>query len=133
MTCNKSIFNSRKGLSLIHTMICAFFVTLFTIVLAYYLSYIKPGTIVSVTSLISADYNMESAIISQMQKYKDDPKKEPKSFNKEIMLAINMSVECKKISDKEYLFEAKVDGRNIHREIKVKGNTTIPDKLIFLE
>ena len=133
MICNKSIYNSRKGFSLISTMICAFFVTLFTIALAYYLSYIKPGAIVSVTSLISADYNMESAIISQMQKFKDDPKKEPKSFSKEIMLGINMSVECKKISDKEYLFEAKVDGRNIHREIKVKGNTTIPDKLIFLE
>ena len=126
MICN------RKGFSLINMMIMACLITLFTSFLAYYLSSIKPSGMVSVTSLISADYQMESAIIMQMQRFRENPKNEPKSFDKEIMLGINMSVECKK-QNNDYLFDAVVKGRDILRRIKVKGCPTIPDKLIFLE
>lgn len=114
-------------------MLLAAFITLFTASLAYYLSSVKPGNMVSVTTLISADYQMESAIIMQMQRYKEKNSNEPKSFEKEIMLGINMKVNCSKMDNGEYLFEADVNGRNIHRQIKVKGCSDIPDKLIFLE
>ena len=104
MICNK--FNSRKGFSLVHMMLFAAFITLFTSFLAYYLSSIKPSNMVSVTTLISADYQMESAIIMQMQRYKEKASNEPKSFEKEIMLGINMKVKCSKQANGEYLFEA---------------------------
>ena len=127
MICN------RKGFSLIYMMLLAGFITFFTAFLAYYLSSIKPSNMVSVTTLISADYQMESAIIMQMQRYKEKSSNEPKSFEKEIMLGIKMKVVCSKQANGEYLFEADVNGRNIHRQIKVKGCVDIPDKLIFLE
>ena len=127
MICN------RKGFSLIYMMLFAGFITFFTAFLAYYLSSIKPSNMVSVTTLISADYQMESAIIMQMQRYKEKSSNEPKSFEKEIMLGIKMKVVCSKQAEGEYLFEADVSGRNIHRQIKVKGCVDIPDKLIFLE
>ncbi len=127
MICN------RKGFSLIYMMLFASLVTLFTAFTAYYLSLIKPSDMVSVTTLISADYQMESAIIMQMQRYKEKSSNEPKSFEKEIMLGIKMKVNCSKEADGEYLFEADVSGKNIHRQIKVKGCSDIPDKLIFLE
>ncbi len=114
-------------------MLFASLVTLFTAFTAYYLSLIKPSDMVSVTTLISADYQMESAIIMQMQRYKEKSSNEPKSFEKEIMLGIKMKVNCSKEADGEYLFEADVSGKNIHRQIKVKGCSDIPDKLIFLE
>ena len=126
MICN------RKGFSLIYMMLLAGLVTLFTAFTAYYLSLIKPSNMVSVTTLISADYQMESAIIMQMQRYKEKSSNEPKSFEKQIMLGIKMKVNCSKVADGEYLFEADVNGRNIHRQINVKGCTDIPDKLIFL-
>ena len=123
----------KKGVSLIYMMLLSGFFSLFIGVLAYYLSSIKPSGMVSVTTLISADYQMESAIIMQMQKYRENPANEPKSFEKEIMLGINMTVNCTKLSSGEFLFEAVVDGRNVHRQIKVKGCRDIPDKLIFME
>ena len=132
MICD-NFFLPRKGASCVSLMILACFITVFISFLAYYLSLIKPSGMVSVTTLISADYQMESAIIMQMQKYRENKSNEPKSFEKEIMLGINMVVKCIKQPNNEYLFEAVVNGRNIHRQIKVKGCSEIPDKLIFLE
>lgn len=114
-------------------MILAFSVTFISIGLALYLNSLKPNPVVPVTTLISADYQMESAIIFQMQKYKNNPEKEPKSFEKEILPGIHMSVQCSKTKNDQWLFDATVEGRGIKRHIKVIGHPQIPDKLIFLE
>lgn len=136
MICNNlQPANSRgkRGISFVYTLILATFVTIISILLAILLNNFKPNPIIPATTLISADYQMESAIIRQMQKYRNNHKNEPKGFSGDIMPGITMVVDCSKINENEWLFEAKVSGRGISRSIKVKSNEDIPDKLIFLE
>ncbi len=132
MICNNSLC-SKKGLSIIGIMLLSFVVSLTSIGLALFLNSLKPNPMVPVTTLISADYQMESAIVMQMQKFKNNPENEPKSFEKDILPGIHMTVNCSKTENNQWLFDASVTGRGINRHIKVLGHAQIPDKLIFLE
>lgn len=132
MICNNSL-GHKKGISIIGIMLLSFVVTLVSIGLALYLNSLKPNPMVPVTTLISADYQMESAIVLQMQKFKNNPDNEPKSFEKDILPGIHMIVNCSKTENNQWLFEASVTGQGINRHIKVLGHSQIPDKLIFVE
>lgn len=127
------ICSNRKGASLIFSMLLSMIMTSLFIVWAFYLNSIKPNPIVPIMTLLSADYQMESAVILQMQKYKNNPANEPKSFEKNIMPGVKMTVNCSKNGNNEWLFDAKVEGRGIYRTLTVIGNTQIPDKLLFVK
>ena len=130
MICNKPL-NNRKGLALLTTMFSAVVFTGVIIGLAFYLNNVKPNPVIPVTTLISADYQMESAIIIEMQKVKKNSEYKPQAFEKDILPGIKMKVDCSQTSSNEWLFDATVNGRGIERHLKVLGNKQIPDKLLF--
>ena len=130
---NNSFFKSRKGNAFVFILILAIIVAVFSVYMSYYLSNMKPPKPESITTLISSDYQMESAVIMQMQKYKTNKQNEPKSIDKEFLPGINLSVKCSKNQKDEFVFETTVSGNNYVRKLKIKADKDIPDKLEFLE
>ena len=127
-----SVFLGKKGSALSVVLLFVVLVNLFSIGLAFYLARLKPDPIIPINTIVSADYQMESVIIMQMQKYRNSGEK-PKSFEKDILPGIHMKVDCSEIEKDQWLFQASLNGRGIEKKIKVKSSPEIPDKLIFLE
>ncbi len=125
----------KREFSFVALVFLACLVALITISLAFYLDSSKPGKVISVSTLIESDYQMESAIIMQTQKYKQNPNNaELKVYKKEIMPNIFMIVNCTENQNDGYVFEATVTGNQyFYRKIKAKSSKEISDKLIFLE
>ncbi len=125
----------KKEFSFVALVFLACLVTLITISLAFYLDSSKPGKVISVSTLIESDYQMESAIIMQTQKYKQkSSQSDLKVYKKEIMPNIFMIVNCTEVQNDGYIFEATVTGSQyFYRKIKVKSSKDIADKFIFLE
>ena len=130
---NNKRINSKKGNVFVFVLISAIFVSLLTIGLSYYFATMKYPKSEEIGTIISLDYQMESAVVMQMQKYKSNNKHEPKSFEKEIMPGVDLSVKCTKLPKDEFVFETTVTGSNIYRKLKIKADKEIPDKLEFLE
>ncbi len=126
------ISNNKKGFSSFNAIILSCIFSIITFFMAYYFETIKPVTDISITSLISIDYILESSIIMQMQQYKNNIADNPKSFTKEIMPNIYMTVNYTNNQSSDYIFEVSVRGKNFYKQIKVKGDNNHPDKLIYL-
>ncbi len=133
MTTNNYCFKSKKGNAFIGILIAALVITLFTVYVSYYFSNMKYRKSESLAVLISSDYQMESAVIMQMQKYKNNNIYEPRSLKKELIPGIDLFVKCEKMQNGDYVFETTVTGTNINRKLKIKADKEIPDKLEFLE
>lgn len=127
-----SFFYSRRGNTFVFVLIFAILVAVFSVFMSYYLSNLKYSKEESISTLIASDYQMESAIIMLMQKYKTN-NNEPKSLEKELIPGINLSLKCNKLQNNEFEFETTVTGTNFNRKFRIKADKEIPDKLEFLE
>ena len=124
--------NNRKGSVYFSILVGACLVSGFTIISAFYLSHIKPTKIANSLFLISTDYQTESYVTLQLSKYKNN-EKSIDSYEKEIISGIYMNSKSCKINSDEYLFEISCVGKGIDRKIKVKGSSSNPNKLIYLD
>ena len=127
---------NREELSFIYIVIFACMVTLLTIILAFCLGNLKPINRVSVATLIESDYQMESAVLMQMQSFKQSRvSNKQDSLKKEIMPNIFMTVDCNQIKEDEFVFNTSitVNGQNFYRRLKIKSRKSNPESLEFLE
>lgn len=106
--------------------------TLSIILIAWFLGSMKSSPLVPATTLISADYQMESAMIMQMQQLSGNPQRRPKPLDKEILPGIMLHLESTENADKSWLFKASVAGHGISRSMQAIAHSSNPDKITFI-
>ncbi|MDD3145783.1 MAG: hypothetical protein PHD82_00655 [Candidatus Riflebacteria bacterium] len=105
--------------------------TLTIIVIAWFLSSMESSPLIPATTLIAADYQMESAIIMQMQQLSSNSQRQPQPMNKEIMPGIIMRLDSTESDDKTWVFKASVTGQGINRKMQARAHSSNPDKIMF--
>ena len=116
-----------------HGLISYIGISIFTIFAACYFSNKKHQKSISLSNLITVDYQLESAVIMQLQKLKNNTDSNPKNLEREIMPGILMKVNCKQDQTKDkYLFDSTISGVYVNKRILIKGCKDTPDKLTFL-
>lgn len=113
-------------------LLLASILTLAVISIAFFLGSMKSSPLIPATTLIAADYQMESAIIMQMQQLHNNPVSKPQRLEKEIMPGIIMLLECSEQPDKTWLFKAGVNGQGISRTMQAIATSDNPEKIIFI-
>lgn len=106
--------------------------TLSIISIAWFLGSMKSSPLIPATTLIAADYQMESAIIMQMQQLHNNQNIRPQPVQKEIMPGIIMNIECSEQPDKTWKFVASVAGQGISRNLQAIAGSNNPDKILFI-
>ena len=125
---------NKKDYSIVYILLFASCVSIFTILVAYYFSNKKHQKSISLSNLITIDYQVESAVIMQLQKLKNNTDNKPKNLEREIMPGIFMKISCEQDQTKDnYLFDSTISGIYVNKRIQIKGCKNTPDKLTFLE
>ncbi len=106
--------------------------TISIIIIAWFLGSMKSSPLVPATTLIAADYQMESAIIMQMQHLGSNPDHKPQAIKKEILPGIFMQLEVTPSDEKNWLFKANVSGQGISRSMQAIANSDNPDRILFI-
>lgn len=123
---------SKKGITIVYSLVIPLVVAITTIYLAYGIGKDEKKAAVPFSTLVFADYQMESAVIQQLEKLRNEPKGTLPIYQKEIFPGVKLTVKGEKIGD-NWLFDVKTCGGKINRSIKVKGNPSSPDKITFLD
>jgi hypothetical protein len=113
-------------------LVLSVILTLSIISIAWVLGSMKSSPLIPATTLIAADYQMESAIIMQMQLLKQSADRIPQSMKKEIMPGIMMNLEVNRQTEKTWQFKASVTGMGIDRSMQAVADSSNPDKIIFV-
>ncbi len=106
--------------------------TFLIILIAWFLGSMESSPLIPATTLIAADYQMESAIIMQMQQLSSNPQRRPQPMTKEILPGIIMKLESSENSDKSWVFKASVNGQGISRSMQATAHSSNPDKIMFI-
>lgn len=123
------IFNDSSAT---RNLVLASILTLAIISIAFFLGQMKSSPLIPATTLIAADYQMESAIIMKMQQLHNNPASKPQPLEKEILPGIVMQLECSEQADKTWRFKASVKGQGIERNMQAIANSDNPEKIIFV-
>ncbi len=113
-------------------LVLSVILTLSIISIAWALGSMKSSPLIPATTLLSADYQMESAIIMQMQQLRQSGARQPQSMHKEIMPGITMHLEVTRQTEKNWLFKAEVKGMGIDRSMQAVADSNNPDKIVFI-
>ncbi|MDN5279113.1 MAG: hypothetical protein PWR01_3078 [Clostridiales bacterium] len=124
--------NSRSGT--IAYLIMALLLTLFTISTAVLLNSMHKAGVAPTAALLKADYQIESAIVMQMQKIKNEGSENFRkiNFSKEISPGFFLFLAAEQLSPKAWEFNVKVDGPGFSRNIKARASLQNPDRIIHL-
>lgn len=125
---------NKKDYSIVFVLLFACCVSIFTIFVACYFSNRKLQKSISLSNLITVDYQIESAAIMQLQKLKNNTDSKPKNLEREIMPGIFMKISCEQDQTKDnYVFDSTISGIYVNKRIQIKGCKDTPDKLTFLD
>ncbi|HNX75055.1 MAG TPA: hypothetical protein PLM07_07680 [Candidatus Rifleibacterium sp.] len=106
--------------------------TLSIILIAWFLGSMKSSPLIPATTLIIADYQMESAIIMQMQQLNSNPNQKPKPLKKEILPGIFLELQSSPKDEKSWIFKASVNGLGISRSMQAVADSDNPDRILFI-
>lgn len=112
-------------------LILAAFMTLSIVIIAIFLNTISISTLVPAIAVINTDYQIESAMIMQMQKSHNNPLETLRTLDKEIMPGVLMHLESTTTDGRIWQFKATVTGHGLDRSITAKAFINRPDQLIF--
>lgn len=108
--------------------------TLLIISTAFLLNSMHRSLSMPVAAQLKADYQMESAIVMQMQKIRNDSKGNYKKINlsKEISPGYLMNLASEQISEEIWKFDITVQGPGFTRYLKAQVSKKYPDRIIYL-
>lgn len=108
------------------------FMTVSVIVVAVVLNSMTTSTIVPAIAVINTDYQVDSAMIMQMQKSHNTPLDQLRVLDKEIMPGVFLHLESSTADGQSWSFKATVKGHGLERNIAAMAIINRPDHLIFL-
>lgn len=111
----------------------AVLLTLLIISTAYLLNSMHRAMNVSPISILKADYQLESAIVMQMQKIKSAKTQPPPrvNFSRELSPGYLLMLSSEKVDETLWSFKAKIEGPGFSRKIDAKACLKNPDRIIF--
>lgn len=126
-------YQKKKAGTTLH-LVLAIVLTLLTISTAVLLNNLHKSMSVPTSALLKADYQMESAIVMQMQKIRNDTKNSQKDgFAKEISPGYLLTLSSEQISPEVWTFKVSVDGPSFSRHIQANASLENPDRIVYLK
>lgn len=129
---NSLIFNKRNS-GTIYYLIIALLLTISVSITAVFLNQLHHANMVKTSIMLKADYEMESAIVMQLQKLKQDNEntKKQTSVNRVLSPGFTLKLEGKRLKPDIWGFEVEVEGPGFIRKMKAKASTGNPDQIIY--
>jgi len=121
--------SNRQG---VHLFMSAL-LSLTVIVIAFFLSHLRSSTIVPAIALIKADYQIESAIIMQLQEANNNPALPAQKLEKEIMPGVRLKLVGVAGKDGEWQFNGSITGNQLNRKFSAIANIAYPDQINFTQ
>ncbi len=124
--------HSRSGTVL--NLLLACILTLLIISTAFLLNSMHRSLSVPAAAQLKADYQMESAIVMQMQKIRNDSKGNYKKLysSKEISPGYLMNMASEQLSEEIWKFDITMQGPGFTRNLKAQASKNHPDRIIYL-
>lgn len=123
--------NKRKSGNAFHLLLASI-MTVSIVIIAVFLNSMSISTMVPAIALINADYQIESAMIMQMQKSHNNPLEKLRTLDKEIMPGVFLHLDSNSADGEVWNFKASIKGHGIERFVAAKASAQRPDRLIFL-
>ena len=123
--------NNRRGAAV--QILLAILLTMMIASTAYLLTSMQQSLRVSALMSIKADYQIESAIIMLLQKFRsgEQPETDAPVLQRHIAPGVELTIDCKPVSGETWLFEARVEGPGMQRQVTGIGNFSHPDRIIY--
>ena len=115
---------SRKG-AVSHLFMAAL-LSLTVVIIAIYLNGVGNSTIVPAIALINADYQLESAIIMQLQKAHFNPKLTEQHMKKEIMPGVILELKSHAIGNGNWQFTGNITGNQLNKSASATASIANP-------
>ena len=113
-------------------LLLAIIMTGSVIMVAILLNSMSTSTVVPAIAVINTDYQVESAMIMQMQKSHNTSLEQLRVLHKEIMPGVFLQLESNSSDGQTWNFAATVKGHGLERNISAMATLNRPDQLIFL-
>ncbi|MEW6711602.1 MAG: hypothetical protein AB1403_17395 [Candidatus Riflebacteria bacterium] len=122
---------SRRGA--VVSLILACILTLLVISTAFLLNNLHRSLAVPVAAHLKADYQMESAIVMQMQKIRNDNKGDFRKINssREISPGYLLMLSGEQLSEMVWQFNLTLNGPGFSRSLKAQASKNHPDRIIY--
>lgn len=120
---------SRRG-ALSH-IVMATALSLTVVLIAIFLSNINSSTIVPAISLINADYQVESAIIMQLQKAHFDPILPEQKLEKEVLPGVFLKLNGVALGNGNWQFNGSITGNQLKQSFSASANEDTPEQINF--
>lgn len=115
----------------VKSLVLSSMLTLSIIAIAFFLSSMSRSVMIPVTAIINAEYQMESAIIMQTQKLRENPSEKSFSMEKLIMPGLILKLDTQPLNDRTWLIKASVKGHGIHSLIEATVQKDKPEQINF--
>lgn len=127
-------FEKKKAGLTIH-LVLALILTLMTVSTAVILNNMHKSMAVPTSTILKTDYQMESAIVMQMQKIKNDKSGNSKSFSfsREVSPGYHLSLSSEQISQSVWSFNVRVTGPSFSRNLRAQASLEYPDRITYLK
>ncbi|MGM0598762.1 MAG: hypothetical protein ACQETH_02985 [Candidatus Rifleibacteriota bacterium] len=125
----------KKTSGTIYYLIIALLLTLSVSVTAMILNQLHRASMVKTSIMLKADYEMESAIVMQLQKLKQSSKIADNKIivNKVLSPGFTLKLEGNSLKPEIWGFEIEVEGPGFIRKMKAKASINNPDQIIYLK
>lgn len=123
--------NNRRGAAVQISL--AILLTMMIASTAYLLTNMQQSFRASVLMSVKADYQIESAIVMLLQKFRSGeiPTADAPALQRHIAPGIELTINCQPSSPETWLFEARVEGPDIQHNITAIGNFSHPDRITY--
>ncbi|GAB4273916.1 MAG: hypothetical protein Kow0029_13900 [Candidatus Rifleibacteriota bacterium] len=124
--------NSRSGAILYLVLSCV--LTLLVISTAILLNNLYKSTSVPTSAILKADYQIESAIVMQMQLIKSEPGKDHGNieFTREISPGYRLYLKAEQKTPKKWKFDVTVAGPGFVRSATARSSLDNPDHIVYI-
>lgn len=118
----------------IMNLILSCLLTLMIISTAFLLNSMHRSISVPAAAQLKADYQMESAIVMQMQKIRNDIKGNYSKFDfsREISPGYLLTMSSQQASENIWNFNVTLNGPGFSRNLKAQASKTNPDRIVYL-
>lgn len=114
-------------------LVLACILTLMITSTAILLNNMHRALVVPAAAQIKADYQMESVIVMEMQKIRNDSNNNQKKFNfsKEISPGYFLILSSEQVSDDIWHFDISLNGPGFTRNLKARASKKFPDRIFY--
>ena len=125
----------RKNSGTIYYLIIALLLTVSVSITAMFLNQLHQASMVKTSIILKADYEMESAIVMQLQKIKqlkeNNKSNESMTLTRVLSPGFTLRLEGKPLKADIWDFKIEVEGPGFIRKMRAKASTKKPDQIIY--